>query len=358
MLLALARERLVLAGVAAGVVGADATRVRRGRGARLAAAFLVGTWRDRRPRRRAARPRSRLALPALAIAGRRARLVRGAGRHVAPLDREPVARRLHPHRRRSARRRLDAVRPRERRSGCSRARRVYGGAARRARGQRAALARAPRSRRGSLALLAAGRGGSPSSRSARRRAARGRRASPPSAAAIEHECTHLLIGMSWLPALGFGVAAYAAVRFAARAGARRWSGTWAVDLALVVAAAALGLRAYNAFTAEGSYAPYYAAPLVLLLAHPPPARRGALARRARPAALAALGARRRRPRDLRAGRALRRRGHDGAHAARHVRDDRGRARPRCRPSCDRVDATHAPGEPILAAPVRRRACTS
>ena len=41
--------------------------------------------------------------------------------------------------------------------------------------------------------------------------------------------------------------------------------SWPADLALIVAAAGLGLRAYNAFTTEGSYAPYYAAPLVLLL---------------------------------------------------------------------------------------------
>ena len=41
--------------------------------------------------------------------------------------------------------------------------------------------------------------------------------------------------------------------------------SWPVDCALIVVSAGLGLRAYNAFTAEGSYAPYYAAPLVLLL---------------------------------------------------------------------------------------------
>jgi hypothetical protein len=82
--------------------------------------------------------------------------------------------------------------------------------------------------------------------------------------AIETECKHLILGMSALPALGFAALAWAAVRFARRQGSPL-GGSWAIDLALIVAAAALGLRAYNAFTAEGSYAPYYAAPLVLLL---------------------------------------------------------------------------------------------
>jgi hypothetical protein len=82
--------------------------------------------------------------------------------------------------------------------------------------------------------------------------------------AIETECKHLILGMSALPALGFAALAWAALRLRRRQGSPL-GGSWAVDLALVVAAAALGLRAYNAFTAEGSYAPYYAAPLVLLL---------------------------------------------------------------------------------------------
>ncbi len=83
--------------------------------------------------------------------------------------------------------------------------------------------------------------------------------------AIELELRHLMLGMSWLPALGFAVAALAAVRLLRR-GPSPLGGSWPVDLALIVAAAPLGLRAYNAFTTEGSYAPYYAAPLVLLLA--------------------------------------------------------------------------------------------
>jgi hypothetical protein len=82
--------------------------------------------------------------------------------------------------------------------------------------------------------------------------------------AIELELRHLMLGMSWLPALGLGAGAFAAVRFARR-GPSPLGGSWPVDAALIVCAAGLGLRAYNAFTTEGSYAPYYAAPLVLLL---------------------------------------------------------------------------------------------
>jgi hypothetical protein len=73
-----------------------------------------------------------------------------------------------------------------------------------------------------------------------------------------------MLGMSFLPALGFAAVALAAMRLWRR-GASPLGGSWPVDLALIVAAGALGLRAYNAFTVDGSYAPYYAAPLVLLL---------------------------------------------------------------------------------------------
>jgi hypothetical protein len=84
-------------------------------------------------------------------------------------------------------------------------------------------------------------------------------------AAVQYESTHLLIGMSWLPALGFAAAAVVGVMLL-RGEKAPISGSWGFDLALVAAAAALGGRAYDAFTAEASYAPYYAAPLVLLLA--------------------------------------------------------------------------------------------
>ncbi len=87
----------------------------------------------------------------------------------------------------------------------------------------------------------------------------------PAQSAVQHEATHLLIGMSWLPALGFAACAVIGVRLL-RGGDPLISDSWGFDLALVIAAAALGARAYDAFTAEASYAPYYAAPLVLLLA--------------------------------------------------------------------------------------------
>jgi hypothetical protein len=82
--------------------------------------------------------------------------------------------------------------------------------------------------------------------------------------AIEQEARHLMLGMSWLPALGFLFAALAAVRLLRR-GESPLARTWPADLALIVAGAGLGLRAYNAFTTYDSYAAYYAAPLVLLL---------------------------------------------------------------------------------------------
>ena len=106
--------------------------------------------------------------------------------------------------------------------------------------------------------------------------------------AIEQETRHLVLGMSWLPCLAAAVAAWAAFRFIRRRPAP-FSNSWAVDLALVAAASAFGLRAYNAFTAEGSYAPYYAAPLVLLagLLHE---RVGDRWPEARSVALGALGA--------------------------------------------------------------------
>lgn len=106
--------------------------------------------------------------------------------------------------------------------------------------------------------------------------------------AIEQETTHLVLGMSWLPFLALCVACWVAVRLL-RGGQPLLSRSWPADLALAAAAAALGLRAYNAFTTEGSYAPYYAAPLVLLLGilHE---RVGLRWPAARTAALACLGA--------------------------------------------------------------------
>jgi hypothetical protein len=105
---------------------------------------------------------------------------------------------------------------------------------------------------------------------------------------IEQEAAHLLLGMSALPAVALAVGAYALVRLL-RGGRAPLSGVWAADLALLAAATGLALRAYNAFTTEGSYAPYYAAPAVLVLAlvHE---RAGELWPAARAASRTALGA--------------------------------------------------------------------
>ncbi len=110
-----------------------------------------------------------------------------------------------------------------------------------------------------------------------------------------------MLGMSWLPALGFALAAVAAVRLVRRGSSPLGRG-WPADLALIVVAAGLGLRAYNAFTTYGSYAPYFAAPLVLLLGilHTRVAERRP---QARLAALGALGPGRGRPGRVCAGRA-------------------------------------------------------
>jgi hypothetical protein len=112
---------------------------------------------------------------------------------------------------------------------------------------------------------------------------------PDSQSTVQQETTHLLIGMTWLPALGFAACVVLAVRFF-RGGSPLISSSWGFDLALVVAAAALGARAYAAFTAEASYAPYYAPPLVLLLAvlHDRIGKRYPQARTASWAALAAV----------------------------------------------------------------------
>jgi hypothetical protein len=153
--------------------------------------------------------------------------------------------------------------------------------------------------------------------------------------------------MSWLPALGLGATAWALVRFVRRRPSLL-SGSWALDLALLAAASALGLRAYNAFTAEGSYAPYYAAPLVLLVAilHERVAERHPAAR---PAVLAMLGA-------VAVGLAAYALAGLYADSSYAVHTPRGTfktqpaAGPGLQAAIDRVGATTRPGEQILAAP--------
>jgi hypothetical protein len=165
--------------------------------------------------------------------------------------------------------------------------------------------------------------------------------------AIEQELHHLILGMSWLPALGFAVAALAAVRLARR-GDSPLGGSWPVDCALIVAGAGLGLRAYNAFTAEGSYAPYYAAPLVLLLGifHQRVAERWP---HARVAVLGALGL-------VAAGLAAYALGGLYIHDTTTVHTPRGAfvttaaGAAAMQAAISRIDADTRPGERILAAP--------
>jgi hypothetical protein len=165
--------------------------------------------------------------------------------------------------------------------------------------------------------------------------------------AIETECRHLVLGMSWLPALGFAAIAWAAVAFLRRERSPL-SGSWPIDLALLVAGAALGLRAYNAFTSEGSYAPYYAAPLVLVLGilHE---RIGQRFPAARVPALAALGF-------VAAGLAaysligLYADKDASVHTARGTFVTTAAAAPALADAIKRVDAESRPDQPILAGP--------
>jgi hypothetical protein len=165
--------------------------------------------------------------------------------------------------------------------------------------------------------------------------------------AIELEARHLVLGMSWLPALGLAVAAFAAVRFV-RGQSSPLGRSWPADLALIVAAAGLGLRAYNAFTTEGSYAPYYAAPLVLLLGilHERVATRWPVARAA---VLGVLGL-------MAAGLAAYALGglyiHDTTtvHTARGSFVTNAAAGSALQAAVGQIDAQTRPGQPILAAP--------
>jgi hypothetical protein len=170
---------------------------------------------------------------------------------------------------------------------------------------------------------------------------------PTERAHVQYECTHLLIGMSWLPALGFAAAAFTVIRLL-RGRTAPLTGSWAFDLAFVGAAAALGARAYDAFTGEVSYAPYYAAPLVLLLAvvHQRVAERWPAAR---VPAILALGA-------VAAGLAtyslvaLYRDVNTPVHTARGTIMMDPQAARAFQPTIDYVDHHTKPGEPILSVP--------
>jgi hypothetical protein len=167
-------------------------------------------------------------------------------------------------------------------------------------------------------------------------------------AAVQYESTHLLIGMSWLPALGFAAAAIVAVCFL-RGEKAPISGSWGFDLALVATAAALGGRAYDAFTAEASYAPYYAAPLVLLLAvlHDRLGKRWPQARTASYAFLAAVAV------GLMAYAQIGLYRDDSAtvHTPRGSFVTTPAAAPALQGTVDFIDSHTSPGEPILAVPL-------
>lgn len=164
---------------------------------------------------------------------------------------------------------------------------------------------------------------------------------------VQYETSHLLIGMSWLPALGFAVAAAVAVRFL-RKDPPPLTSSWGFDLALVAVAAALGARAYDAFTAEASYAPYYAAPLVLLLAllHDRLAKRWPQARWAAYGALAAVAV------GLAAYAQVGLYRDDNATVTtpRGSFDTTAAAAPGLQGAIDFIDTHTAPGEPLLAVP--------
>lgn len=165
--------------------------------------------------------------------------------------------------------------------------------------------------------------------------------------AIELEARHLMLGMSVLPALCLAVAALAAVRLV-RGRDSPLGRSWPADLALIVVAAGLGLRAYNAFTTEGSYAPYYAAPLVLILGilHE---RVGERWPQARGAVLAALGL-------IAMGLATYAVGGLYIHDTTTVHTERGTfvttatGAAAAQGAVDQIDADTTPSQPILAAP--------
>jgi hypothetical protein len=170
---------------------------------------------------------------------------------------------------------------------------------------------------------------------------------PAARAALRYECTHLVIGMSWLPAMGFGFAAIVGWRLV-RGRQPLVTRSWAFDLALVASAAALGARAYDAFTAEGSYAPYYAAPLVLLLGvlHQRVADRWPSARRAAILSLGAVAA----GLALYALVALYPDQDTPVHTARGTVMMPAQAAQAFQPTVDYVERTTRPGDPIVSAP--------
>ena len=166
-------------------------------------------------------------------------------------------------------------------------------------------------------------------------------------AMVEDETAHLILGMTWLPALAIGAAALTGWSVWRR-GDPPLGRSWPDDAALVLVALLLGLRAYDAFNGEGSYAPYYAAPLVLIagILHQRIGRRWPEARAATTAALAVAAA----------GLVLYPLAGLYSDENTEVRTARGSfvtddtAAPALQRTLDLIDARTKPGEPILALP--------
>jgi Dolichyl-phosphate-mannose-protein mannosyltransferase len=165
--------------------------------------------------------------------------------------------------------------------------------------------------------------------------------------AVEGETANLTLGMTWLPALAIVAALVTAVAVWRR-DPPPLSRSWPDDAALVAVALLLGLRAYDAFNGEASYAPYYAAPLVLLagILHQ---RIGARWPQARGAATAALAL-------AAAGLAIYPLAGLYSDNNTEVRTARGTfvandaSAPALQQALDLIDARTEPGEPILAVP--------
>jgi hypothetical protein len=165
--------------------------------------------------------------------------------------------------------------------------------------------------------------------------------------AVEGETTNLTLGMTWLPALAIVAALVTAVAVWRR-DPPPLGRSWPDDAALVAVALLLGLRAYDAFNGEASYAPYYAAPLVLLagILHQ---RIGARWPQARGAATAALAI-------AAAGLVIYPLAGLYSDNNTEVRTARGTfvandaSAPALQRTLDLIDARTEPGEPILALP--------
>jgi hypothetical protein len=166
-------------------------------------------------------------------------------------------------------------------------------------------------------------------------------------AVVEHEATNLTLGMTWLPALAI-VAALATAAALWRRGGPPLGRGWPDDAALVAVALLLGLRAYDAFNGEGSYAPYYAAPLVLIagILHQRIGERRPQARAAVTAALAvaALGL------VIYPLHGLYSDNNTEVHTARGSFVANDASAPALQRTLDLIDARTKPGEPILALP--------